>query len=70
MLFGTQCNDTPVTKEIFEEVLVELRDEKEIRIEDISGKEKPRTQSVSWTDRIILARQPSFFSRLNAPFAE
>ena len=70
MLFGNQCNDTPVTKEMFEQVLVELRDEKEVRIEDISGKEKPRTQSVSWTDRIILARQPSLFSRLNAPFPE
>ena len=70
MLFGNHCNDTPVTKEMFEEVLVELRDEKEIRIEDESGKEKPRTQSVSWTDRIILARQPSLFSRLHAPFSK
>jgi len=64
-LFGNHCNDTPVTKEIFEQVLIELRDEKEIRIEDDSGKEKPRTQSVLWTDRIILAKQPTLFSRFN-----
>lgn len=65
-LFGNHCNDTPVTREIFEKVLIDLRDEKEIRIEDDSGKEKPRTQTVSWTDRIVLARQPTLFSRLAA----
>lgn len=64
MLFGSHCNDTPVTREIFESVLLELRDEKEIIIEDASGNEKPRAQSVAWTDRIVLARQRSLFSRL------
>lgn len=70
MLFGNHCNDTPVTKEIFEEVLLELRDEKEVRIEDGSGKEKPRTQNLAWTDRIILTRQPSFFGRLHVPSSD
>ncbi|RYG89161.1 MAG: three-Cys-motif partner protein TcmP, partial [Alphaproteobacteria bacterium] len=65
-LFGNHCNDTPVTKEIFEQALIELRDEKEIRIEDESGKEKPRTHSVLWTDRIVLAKQPTLFSRFSA----
>lgn len=67
-LFGNHCNDTPVTREIFEEVLISLRDEGEIRIEDDLGKDKPRTQTVAWTDRIMLARQPSLFSRLNSNF--
>jgi three-Cys-motif partner protein len=64
MLFGYHCNDTPVTREIFESVLLDLRDEKEITIEDASGKLKPRAQSVAWTDRIVLSNQRSFFSRL------
>ena len=65
VLFGNHCNDTPVTREIFESVLLDLRDEKEIIIEDANGKEKPRAQSVAWTDRIILARQRSLFSKLD-----
>jgi three-Cys-motif partner protein len=63
-LFGSHCNDTPVTREIFESVLLDLRDEKEIIIEDSSGNAKPRAQSLAWTDRIVLARQQSLFSRL------
>ena len=64
VLFGNHCNETPVTREIFQSVLLDLRDEKEIIIEDANGKEKPRAQFVAWTDRIILARQRSLFSRL------
>ena len=60
-LFGSQCNDTPVTRELFEEVLVELRQLGELRIEDAYGKDKPRAVSVAWSDRIVLARQPSLF---------
>jgi three-Cys-motif partner protein len=63
MLFGKHCNDTPVTREIFERVLLELRDEKEVVIEDANGILKPRAQSVAWTDRIALARQRNFFGR-------
>ena len=64
-LFGSHCNDTPVTREIFESVLLDLRDEKEIIIEDATGKEKPRAKTVAWTDRIVLARQRSLFSRMD-----
>lgn len=60
-LFGRRCNDTPVTRELFEEVLVELRELGELRIEDAYGKEKPRTPRVKWSDRIVLARQPTLF---------
>ena len=60
-LFGQRCNDTPVTRELFEEVLVELRQLGELRIEDVYGKEKPRSSRVSWSDRIVLARQPTLF---------
>lgn len=60
-LFGRRCNDTPVTRDMFEEVLLEMRDERELRIEDALGIDKPRARSVNWTDRIVLSRQPSFF---------
>ena len=60
-LFGQRCNDTPVTRELFEEVLVELRQLGELRIEDVYGNEKPRSSRVSWSDRIVLARQPTLF---------
>ena len=60
-LFGQRCNDTPVTRELFEEVLIELRKLHELRIEDIYGKDKPRSPKVTWSDRIVLARQPTLF---------
>lgn len=60
-LFGAHCNDTPVTREMYESVLKELRELGEVRIEDAYGSEKPRSQTVNWTDRIVLSRQPSFF---------
>jgi len=60
-LFGTQCNDTPITRSIFEGVLSELRTQGEIRIEDAYGKEKPRSLTVNWSDRIIMSPQRSFF---------
>ena len=60
-LFGARCNDTPVTRELFEEVLVDLRQLGELRIEDAYGKDKPRSPKVGWSDRIVLARQPTLF---------
>ena len=60
-VFGDHCNETPVTRALFEEVLKQLRDEGELRIEDAYGKEKPRANIVNWTDRIVLARQPGLF---------
>ncbi|NNU17085.1 three-Cys-motif partner protein TcmP [Parvularcula sp. ZS-1/3] len=69
-LFGSRCNDTPVTRELFEEALVELRQLGEVRIEDIYGKDKPRSPKVSWSDRIVLARQPSLFGPFGPLAAE
>lgn len=60
-LFGRECNDTPVTRELFEEVLVKLREMGELRIEDAYGKDKPRAQTMNWSDRIVLAQQPTLF---------
>ena len=60
-LFGQRCNDTPVTRELFEEVLVDLRQQRELRIEDVYGKEKPRSSRIGWSDRIVLSRQPTLF---------
>ena len=60
-LFGHECNDTPVTRELFEEALIELRMLGEVHIEDAYGKDKPRAQTVNWSDRIILSRQRNFF---------
>ncbi|MBL4832146.1 MAG: three-Cys-motif partner protein TcmP, partial [Aliivibrio sp.] len=60
-IFGLHCNDTPVTRDIFEKALIDLRKEGEIYIEDTYGKEKPRSNVVNWTDRIVLNRQMKFF---------
>jgi three-Cys-motif partner protein len=66
-VFGQRCNDTPVVREQLEEVLIELRDAKELTIVGENGKIRPRTLTVDWTDRIVLPRQMSFlgpFSKL------
>jgi hypothetical protein len=64
-LFSRRCNDTPVVRELLEEVLVDLRNEGELTIVDERGKERPRTTTVAWEDRIVLPRQRSFsFRRL------
>ncbi|MBC6402708.1 MAG: three-Cys-motif partner protein TcmP [Hyphomonadaceae bacterium] len=60
-LFGRRCNDTPVTRELFEKVLVGLRDLGELRIEDAYGSDRPRARAINWSDRIVLARQRTFF---------
>ncbi len=65
-LFGLRCNDTPVTREILEEVLVSLRSDGEISIVDETGRTKPRANTVAWSDRIVLTPQRSFFG----PFSE
>jgi three-Cys-motif partner protein len=64
-LFSRRCNDTPVVRELLEEVLLDLRNESELTIIDERGKERPRTTKVAWEDRIVLPRQRSFsFRRL------
>lgn len=60
-IFGAHCNETPVTRRLFEEVLRQLRDEGELTIEDARGREKPRANTVNWTDRIVLTREPRLF---------
>lgn len=64
-LFGLRCNDTPVVREILEDVLLLLRNEHEISIVDESGRPKPRANRVEWTDRIVVKPQRNFFG----PFA-
>lgn len=63
-LFGIHCNDTPVVREIIEEVLISLRNDGEVTFVDEDGKAKPRANSVAWTDRIVPARQRSFLRSL------
>jgi hypothetical protein len=65
-LFGLRCNDTPVVREILEEVLVSLRGAGELLIVDETGRAKPRANTIEWTDRILLSPQRSFFG----PFSE
>lgn len=61
-LFTSRCNDTPVVRELLEGVLLELRGEKELSIVDSSGKERPRTNTIAWEDRIVIPKQRSMFS--------
>jgi hypothetical protein len=61
-LFSQRCNDTPVVRELLEEVLVDLRNDGELTIVDERGKERPRTTTVAWEDRIVLSRQRTLFS--------
>ncbi len=66
-LFTSRCNDTPVVRELLEEVLVELRLEQELSIIDSSGKERPRTNTIAWEDRIVPPKQRSMFSAFGKP---
>jgi three-Cys-motif partner protein len=61
-LFASRCNDTPVVRELLEEVLVELRAERELTIIDSTGKERPRANTIAWEDRIVVPKQRSMFS--------
>jgi three-Cys-motif partner protein len=63
-LFGIRCNDTPVVRELLEEVLISLRGDRELLIVDETGRAKPRANSIEWTDRIKLPAQRSFFGPL------
>jgi three-Cys-motif partner protein len=60
-LFSIRCNDTPIVREILEEVIIELRGEREITIVDELGRTKPRASTVEWTDKIVLTPQRNFF---------
>jgi three-Cys-motif partner protein len=60
-VFGQRCNDTPVVRKHLEQVLLELRDAKELTIVGEHGKSRPRTSTINWTDKIVLPPQMSFF---------
>jgi three-Cys-motif partner protein len=67
-IFELRCNDTPVVRELLEEVLISLRKEGELSLVDEAGRAKPRSKSIDWTDRIVLSQQRSLFgpfSKLN-----
>jgi len=61
-LFTSVCNDTPATIKQISDVLVDLRDEKEIEIVTKEGRPKPRAGRIQWTDIIIPARQHLLFT--------
>ena len=63
-LFAGNCNDTPVTSDILGRQLVLLRDEGELLIRGEDGALKPRAKMISWSDRLVLPRERSLFSRL------
>ena len=63
--FASNCNDTPVTSDILTRQLVLLRNEGELVIVAEDGAKRPRAKTVNWTDRLILPRERSLFSRLN-----
>lgn len=63
-LFAGNCNDTPVTSDILSRQLILLREEGELLIVTADGSQKPRAKKVSWSDRLVLPRQRSMFSRL------
>lgn len=64
-LFGIRCNDTPVVRELLEEVLISLRGDRQLVIVDETGREKPRANTIEWSDRIKLPDQRSFFGPLS-----
>lgn len=60
-IFGLRCNDTPVVRELLEEVLLSLRSAGELSVVDEAGRIKPRANTIEWSDRILLSPQRSFF---------
>jgi three-Cys-motif partner protein len=60
-IFGLRCNDTPVVRELLEEVLLSLRGSGELSVVDEAGRVKPRANTIEWSDRILLSPQRSFF---------
>jgi hypothetical protein len=60
-IFGLRCNDTPVVRELLEEVLLSLRGAGELSLVDEAGRLKPRANTIEWSDRVVLSPQRSFF---------
>jgi three-Cys-motif partner protein len=61
-LFDRVCNETPATKRLISDVIVELRDLKEFEILTSDGRSRPRTSIVADTDVILPASIRDLFS--------
>jgi len=56
-IFSMLSSNSPLTKKIAGEALVQLRQNAEIEIITKDGRSKPRVKILLWDDRIILPRQ-------------
>jgi|KBSSwiStaDraftv2_1062776.scaffolds.fasta_scaffold11360_4 three-Cys-motif partner protein len=61
-LFNSVCNETPATKRLLSNTIVDLRELKEFEILTSDGRPRPRTTSVDDTDRIVPAKMRDLFS--------
>jgi three-Cys-motif partner protein len=61
-LFTARCNDTPVTTDILRDVLLRLRDNRDIELVGADGSLKPRSRTVAWDDRPRLPAERSLFA--------
>jgi three-Cys-motif partner protein len=66
-LFSQICNETPATTHQISDVLVRLRNEREIEILSEDRRPKPRSLQIGWSDLILPARQRSMFSTIWPP---
>jgi three-Cys-motif partner protein len=65
-LFDRVCNETPATKRLISDVIVELRDLKEFEILTGDGRPRPRTSLVADTDVVVPASIRDLFSPFSA----
>ena len=63
-LFEGVCNDTPATKQLISDAIIELRGHREFEILTSDGRIRPRAASIADDDRILPAKQRDMFSRL------
>ena len=68
-LFTRVCNETPATAKLISDVLIDLRNEKEVDILTKNGRPKPRSTHVDWTDLILPSKELLLFSKLRRPSA-
>lgn len=61
-LFNSVCNETPATKRLLSNTIVDLRELKEFEILTGDGRPRPRTTSVDDTDRVVPAKMRDLFS--------
>jgi three-Cys-motif partner protein len=63
-LFQEICNETPATKDLVSEVIVELRAQNELEIVSSDGRLRPRAITLDDHDRVLPAKQRDIFSPL------